>query len=166
MPSGLVQLRPGRDLIVQHQQVQAFLAVFLVHGGDQHPAGVDAHHGSGGQVHDGHAGLADQLLRLVIVVDAAQNDAIRAGPVVQNELQELLGLLHGFAGLDLHHAEVGLAEGLKIHELLEERLDLHVGEVDLPRGGLRGLGGLGGLFGLVGLGLAQGLHGRDFRDQP
>lgn len=144
--------------------MELFLAVLVMDGGDQHTAGVDAHHGSGGQVGDGDAGLAHQLLRLIILVDAGEDHPVRAGAVVQNELQELLGLLHGLAFLDLHGPEIGLAEGVEIHQVGEQRFDLHVGEVDLllhDRGGGSGLGGLCGL--LVGI---QRLHGRDFRDQP
>ena len=142
--------------------MELFLAVFVMHGGNEHTAGIDAHHRARREVRDGDAGLADQLLRLIVVVDAAQNDAVRAGPVVQNELQELLGLLHSFAGLDLHGTEIGLGEGVKIHLILEQRLDLHIGEVDLllhSRGGGSGLGGLCGL--LVGI---QRLHGGDGKD--
>ena len=137
--------------------MQLFLAVFLVPGGDEHTAGLDAHHGPGREVRDGDAGLAHQLLRLIILVDAGEDHP--AGAVVQNELQELLGLLHGFAFLDLHGPEIGLAEGVEIHQVGEQRFDLHVGEVDLllhDRGGGSGLGGLCGL--LVGI---QRLHGRD-----
>ena len=53
---------------INHQQMQLFFAVFVMHGGDEHTAGINAHHGSGGQVGDGDAGLAHQLFRLVIVV--------------------------------------------------------------------------------------------------
>jgi len=110
--------------------MKLFLAVFVVNGREQHAAGVDAHHRARRQIGDSDAGLADQLLRLVILMNAAQNDAVLAGSVIQNELQELLGLLHRFAFLDLHSAEIALGEGLKINEILEQRLDLHVREVD------------------------------------
>ena len=149
---------------IDHQQVELLLAVFLVHGGDEHTAGLDAHHGPGREIGDCNAGLSNQLLRLIIFVDAGEDHPIRAGAVVQNELQELLGLLHGFAFLDLHGTEIGLGEGVEIHQVGEQRFDLHVGEVDLllhDRGGGSGLGGLCGL--LVGI---QRLHGGDFRDQP
>ena len=139
--------------------MQPFLTVFLVHGGDEHTAGLDAHHGPGREVRDGDAGLAYQLLRLIILVDAGEDHPVRAGAVVQNELQELLGLLHGLAFLDLHGPEIGLGEGVEIHQVGEQRFDLHVGEVDLllhDRGGGSGLGGLCGL--LVGI---QRLHCRD-----
>ena len=140
---------------VHHQQVQALLALFAVDGGDEHTAGVDAHHGAGGQVGDGDAGLAHELLRLVIGVDAAEDGPGGAGAVVQGELQQLLGLLHGLAGQDLHGPEVGLGEGLKVHKVGKQGLDLHLGEVDflLRLGG----GGSGGLVLL--LGDVQGLHG-------
>ena len=85
----------------------------------------------GRQVGDGDAGLAHQLLRLIIVVDAAQNDPIDPSSVIQNELQELFGLLHRFTLLDLHGTEITLGEGVKVNLILEQRFDLHVGEVDL-----------------------------------
>ena len=35
-----VHLCPGGDVVVQHQQMQLFLALLVVDGGDQHPAGL------------------------------------------------------------------------------------------------------------------------------
>ena len=101
-------------------------------------------------------------------MNAAQDDAILAGTVVERELQELLRLLHGLAGLDLHSAEIALGEGVKVHKISKQRLDLHIGKIDLllhcGRCG-RGLGRLVlGRFGLL-VGI-QRLHGGDFRDQP
>ena len=52
--------------------MQLFFAVFVMHGGDEHTAGIDAHHGSGGQVGDGDAGLSNQFFRLIIVVNTTQ----------------------------------------------------------------------------------------------
>ena len=43
-----------------------------------HAAGGDAHHLPGGQVQNGHSGFADELLRLIIVMDAGENGAVRA----------------------------------------------------------------------------------------
>ena len=43
MPPSLVvsvHLCPGGDVVVQHQQMQLFLALLVVDGGDQHPAGL------------------------------------------------------------------------------------------------------------------------------
>ena len=54
-----------------------------------------------------------------------------AGAVVERELEELLALFHGLARLDLDHAEVAPAEGLKVHKVGEQRLDLGLGEVDV-----------------------------------
>ena len=58
-------------------------------------------------------------------MDTAENHAVGAAAVVQNELQKLLALFHGHALFDLHGAEIRLGEGLKVHKLLEQRLDLH-----------------------------------------
>ena len=66
--------------------MQLFFAVFVMHGGDKHTAGIDAHHRTRRQVGYGDAGLAHQLLRLIILVNTAQNDPIFPGSVVQNEL--------------------------------------------------------------------------------
>ena len=115
MPPSLVvsvHLCPGGDVVVQHQQMQLFLTLLVVDGGDQHPAGLNAHHGTGRQIGDGKQRLAYQLFRLVIGVNAAQNDPIHTGSVVQSELQQLLGLLDSFAFLELYGTEIGLGEGL------------------------------------------------------
>ena len=67
----LIQLRSSRDSVVYHQKVQAFMSVLLVYSRDQHTTGIDAHHLSRRQVGDGDASLANQLFRLVVVVDSA-----------------------------------------------------------------------------------------------
>ena len=59
-------------------------------------------------------------------MDSAENDAVCACSVVQSELKELLTLLYCLAGLDLDGSEVGLAEGVEVDLVLEERLDLDV----------------------------------------
>ena len=51
---------------IEHQKMKLFHALLVVNRRDQHAAGVDAHHGSGRQIRDGDARLADQFLRLVI----------------------------------------------------------------------------------------------------
>ena len=66
----LVQLRAGGDVRVNHQKVQPFLAVLLVDSGEQHTAGFETHHGTRRQIGDRHAGLADELFRLIIGVNA------------------------------------------------------------------------------------------------
>ena len=136
--------------------MQLFLAVFVMDGRDEHTAGVDAHHGAGREIGDGDADLAHQFLRLIILMNAAQDDAILAGTVVERELEQLLRLLHGFAGLDLHSTEIALGEGVKIHEIGKQRLDLHIGKIDLLlHCGRCGLGRFGLLVGI------QRLHGGD-----
>ena len=78
-------------MIVQHQQVELLLALLLVKGGDQHAAGIDAHHCAGRKVRYGNKCLADKLIRLVIGVYPAQNCAFRAGSVIQRKLQQFFG---------------------------------------------------------------------------
>ena len=77
---------------------------------------------------------------------------------VQGEAEQLLGLLHRFAGQDLHGTEIALGEGVKIHHVLEDGFDLHVGEVDLLLHGSRGRHGNGLFSLLVGI---QRLHRGD-----
>ena len=135
---------------VDHEQVQSLLALLAVDGGDEHTARVDAHHLARGQVDDGDGGLTDQLLRLIILVNSGEDDTVGAGAVVEDELQELLALLHRLAGLDLHGAEVGLAECVEVDIVGKERLDLHLGEVDLLLRGGSGGSDLGGGRSLLG----------------
>ena len=125
---------PCRDGVVHHQQVEALLALFGVDGGNQHALALLAHHLARGQVDNGHQGLADKLLRLIPFGDAGQNLPVSARAVVQGELQQLVGLLHVLAVLHLDGPEVGLAEGVEVHLLLQLGLDLNGGQ-----GGLLGL---------------------------
>ena len=67
----LVQLRSCRNTIIQHQQIQSFVSVVLVHRTDQHSLGVDTHHLPGRQICNRHTGLSDQLFRLLILVNSA-----------------------------------------------------------------------------------------------
>ena len=122
------ELGTGGDGVVNEHQVQLLLALLLVDGGDQHTAGGNTHHLPGRQVQNGDGRLADKLLRLVILVDAGEDDAVGAAAVVQRELQQLVGLLHRLAVLDLHGAEVGLQERVKVHVLGHVGLQLHGGE--------------------------------------
>ena len=110
--------------------MELFDAFLVMDGGNEHPAGVDAHHGPRRQIRDGDAGLADELFRLVVLVDTGKDDSVGAGAVVQHEFQKLFGLFDRFAGLDLHDAEVGLGERLEIDKVLEQRLNFDLGEVD------------------------------------
>ena len=142
--------------------MELFLLTFLVNGGDQHAAALDAHHGSRGQIHDGDAGLADQLFGLIIGVNTAQNRPFFSATVIQSELQELLGLLHGLAFQHLYGTEIGLGEGLEVNKIGKQRLDLDLGEIYL----LLRCGCGGGSFNrLLGLLLhVERLHCGDFRD--
>ena len=81
-----IQLCACRNVRIDHQQMQLFFTVFVMHGWDQHTAGVDTHHRSRRQIGDCNAGLTDQFFRLIIFVNTTQNDPIYAGSVVQNEL--------------------------------------------------------------------------------
>ena len=63
-------------------------------------------------------------------MNAGKDDAVFTGAVVQGEFQELLALRYCFAGFDFHSAEVRLAEGIKVHIVLEERFDFHFGEIN------------------------------------
>ena len=71
---------------INHQQMELFFAVFVMHGGDEHAAGIDTHHRARREVRDSDAGLSNQFFRLIIVVNTTQNDPIYASSVVQNEL--------------------------------------------------------------------------------
>ena len=73
----LVKLRSGRNVRIDHQQMELFLLAFLMNCGDQHAAGIDSHHLSGRQIRDCNAGLANQLFRFVIGMDAGKYRAIR-----------------------------------------------------------------------------------------
>ena len=81
-----IELCACRNVRIHHQQMELFLAVFVMDGGDEHTAGVNAHHRAGREVGDSDAGLANQLLRLIILVNTTQNHPICAGSVIQNEL--------------------------------------------------------------------------------
>ena len=109
-----IQLSTRRDVGINHQKMEFLLLAFLMNGADQHTAGFDAHHGSGRQIRDGDAGLTDQLFRLIICVNTAQNRPFLVRTVIQSELQKLFGLLDGFAFEDLHGPEIGLGEGLRL----------------------------------------------------
>ena len=126
-----IHLGAGRDVIVEHEQMELLLALLGVHSGNQHATGLNAHHRARRQVDDGQQGLADQLFRLIIRMDAAEDGTFLAGAVVQGELKQLLALLHHLAGQHLHRAEIGLGEGLEVNRILEQRLDDDLAEVDL-----------------------------------
>lgn len=142
--------------------MQPLRSLLVVHCGNKHAAGVNAHHGPGREVGYGDAGLADELLGLVILVDAAENYAVFPATIVEGELEQLLALFNGLAGLDLDGAEIRAAEGLKVHEIGKERLYLDLGEVyDLISLGCQGRGGSTlNLF--LGLGHVQRLHGGEY----
>ena len=110
--------------------MESFFIIFVVNSGDQHTAGIDAHHLSGRKIRDRDTGLSDQFFRLIILMDAAQDHSVLTCTVIQEELQKLLALRDRFALQHFHCAEIALAESLEVHKLLKERFDLNVGEVD------------------------------------
>ena len=71
-------------------------------------------------------------------MDAGEDLPVGAGAVIQREAQQLVRLFHGFAGLDLHHPEIGFAEGVEVHRFGELRLHLHVRLLCLLSGGFGG----------------------------
>ena len=78
--------------------------------------------------------LADQFLGLVVLCNAGEDLAVGAGAVIQGEAQQLVGLLNALAVLDLHSAEVGLAEGIEVNLLLGIGLDFQSGQLFLCLG--------------------------------
>ena len=120
-------------MVIHHQQVKFFLLGILqvADCGKQHAAGLDAHHLSRRKVGDCDQCLADQLFRLVVCVDTAQDRTVCACTVIQRKLKQLLGFLDCLACFYFHCTEVRLAEGVKIDLLFKERLYLYIGEIDL-----------------------------------
>ena len=102
----------------------------MVYGGDNHAAGIDAHHFSGWQVGNGEEGLAEQFFRLVRFVNPAQDDPVNACAVIEDEFQELFGLFDRLACFDLDGAEVRFGKGLEINEIREERFNFNFAEID------------------------------------
>ena len=86
----LIELSACRDVVVHHQQMQLFFLAALIDRGEEHTAGVDAHHRSRRQVRYCNKRLADELFGLIECVDTAQNSPVCACSVVKCELQELL----------------------------------------------------------------------------
>lgn len=117
-------------MVVDHEEMQVFFAVFLVDGADDHAAAVDAHHFAWWQVGDGDEGLADEFLWFVVFVDAGEDGSVNACAVVEGELEELFALWHGFAVEDFDGAEVGFREGFEVDAVLEEWLDLYACEIN------------------------------------
>ena len=69
--------------------MEPLLLAFLMQGGDQHSAGIDAHHFARRQVDDRDACLADQLFRLIVFPDPAEDHPFFGASVIQQELQKL-----------------------------------------------------------------------------
>ena len=60
---GSIQLCACRDMVVHHQKMKFFVfaVLLVVHSGEKHSAGVDAHHLPRQEIGDGDQGLSDQL---------------------------------------------------------------------------------------------------------
>ena len=71
-----IKLCAGGDVVIHHQQMQLLLAFLGVDGRKEHTARFDAHHGSGRQIGDGNESLADQLFRLIVSMDAAEDGTL------------------------------------------------------------------------------------------
>ena len=67
----LIELCAGGDMRIYHQQVELLLAVFVMHGGDEHTARIDAHHSSRWKIYDSDKRLSNQFFRLIISVNTA-----------------------------------------------------------------------------------------------
>ena len=68
---------------MHHEEVELFLALFLVDGREQHAVALDAHHGPRGEVCDGDQRLSDELFGLIEGVDAGKDGAGLSGAVVE-----------------------------------------------------------------------------------
>ena len=117
-------------------------------GGDQHTTAGNAHHLAGRQVQNGDGGFADQLLRLIVLVDTGEDDTVGAAAVVQRELQQLVALFHRLTVLDLHGPVVGFEEGIEVHFLLHIGLQLDGGQGGFLLGFLHGVQLLQRLLGI------------------
>lgn len=83
-----IKFRAGRNVRIDHKEIEPFVSVFFVHCGDKHTFRVNPHHLSRRQVDDCDASLADKLFGLVILMYAAQNHAIFALAVVKSEFEQ------------------------------------------------------------------------------
>ena len=84
---GLIQFCTCRDMRIHHQEVQFFLALFLMDCTQQHTARIDSHHLTRGKVCDGDTCLSDKFLRLIECMDSAEDRAVCSGAVIQRKLQ-------------------------------------------------------------------------------
>ena len=73
-----IQLRSCWDVVVDHEEVKVFFAVFLVDSADDHAAGIEAHHFLWWQVGDSDEGFADEFLWFVVFVDAGEDGSVAA----------------------------------------------------------------------------------------
>ena len=117
-------------MVVDHEEVEFFFAFFFMDGREEHAAGVDAHHSSRWQVDNRDEGLANEFFRFIECMDAGEDDAVGACAVVENEFQEFLGFLDGFAALDFDCSEVRFAECIEVYIVCEEWFYFGFGEVD------------------------------------
>ena len=57
------------------QKCKFFFFSDVMNGGEEHTAGLNTHHRSRREIDDSDAGLADELFRLVVSVDAGKDCA-------------------------------------------------------------------------------------------
>ena len=87
-----IKLCACRNVVIYHQKMKLFLALFLMNSGKKHTTGINAHHSSRRKICDCDTGLADKLLRLIISVNTAEDRSVLACSVVKCELKKLLRL--------------------------------------------------------------------------
>ena len=109
-------------MVIYHDEVELFFALFCMSSGEEHTVRLNAHHRSRREVCDRDQGLADELFRLIISVNTGENCAVCTCAVVQSELEKLLALLNSDAVLNLNCTEIGLGECLEINVLSKQRL--------------------------------------------
>ena len=110
--------------------MERFFPILLVHGADDHAAGVDAHHCTWWQVGDGNQGFADEFFRFVVFVNAAEDGSINAGAVIEGELKEFLALRNSLAIQYFYCTEVAFGEGFEVYHVFEEWFYFNAGKVD------------------------------------
>ena len=89
---------------VEHEQVQALVVSLVMHGGDEHAAGVDTHHRARREIDYRNVGLADKLFGPVVCVNSRKNGEVGARAVVKRELKQLFRPRYSLACENLYRA--------------------------------------------------------------